>query len=202
MPFYIVYINGSTASVRSPLSAAQSAVLADGSLPDARRLVIDQVIGDKLRYKQEPLVYRFESEYMGYTALFPEGEALRGYLIRGNTVSRFEFKDDFPEVVWQAQVKESDSLNLFLQGKWTGAKGDNPKIGKAYYAYSAGGWGDSWNEESGRIGLNGQFTATGYKRMVGGGVTEESGQIVYANPGEQRQETVQFAKPAGGPKLP
>ncbi|WP_334072507.1 copper amine oxidase N-terminal domain-containing protein [Paenibacillus sp. A14] len=191
---YPVDWDGTTAKVKSPLSAAEQEVLASGPLEKARQLVMAQMRAGKMRHKHEGVTSRTESEYWETAFLFPEGEALRGYMIQGNTITRFEFTEDFPVAVWQAYVKEGEDKTSILQGHWTKAIGENPSMKKAYFTYTSGGWGDSNNVETGRIDLQGEFTSLGYKRTVGGDVTDSHGTISYTLPNEQRQETVKFIK--------
>ncbi|MBB6733209.1 copper amine oxidase N-terminal domain-containing protein [Cohnella zeiphila] len=186
---YGVDWDGATASVRSPFSVNVQNVLASGSLDKARQLMLN--LG-QLRYKHEPLAVRHDSEYWGETFLFPEGEALRYYSITGDTATRIEITDGMAVAVWQAHVKEDDAVAQFLKGQWTDARGDNPPISKVYYSYAAGGWGDSHEETVSRIDLQGNSTVLGYKREVGGDITNQEGTIAYALPDETRKEVVSF----------
>ncbi|MCA1293148.1 copper amine oxidase N-terminal domain-containing protein [Paenibacillus sp. alder61] len=194
---YPVDWDGTTARVKSPLSMKEQEILASGSLEDARQLVKKQLLSGTVRYKHEALVYSYESEYRETTFLFPEGEALRGYMIQGDTIMRFEFKEDFPVAVWQARVKEGDKTTSILQGHWTKAIGENPSIKKAFFTYTSGGWGDSFNEETGWIDPQGEYSQLGYKRLVGGEAETAHGTIAYAQTHEKRQETVKFNKTGG-----
>ncbi|MBB6672055.1 copper amine oxidase N-terminal domain-containing protein [Cohnella nanjingensis] len=193
---YPVDWSNGTVSIRSPLGAADQAVLYNGSLESARKLAMKLALG-RLHSERPALLPKHDSEYYSNTFLFPEGEALRFYLIQGDVVSWIEMTEDGPVVTWQARVaNDSDAFSLFLKKKWTEAQGTAPALKTAFYAYSSGMMGDSNDEESGVVDLQGQYVQSGYTHWVAGGVTMQEGQVVYRLDGEKRKETVKLPPPS------
>lgn len=153
---YNVDWNGKSVVIKSPLSTKERSTLYDGSLKEARTLAKKLMGTSNVHYMNKPLVVTNEDgKDQSNTYIFPEGEALRCYVIQGNTVSLYEFKEDFPIVTWQAHLQKGDPLQQFINKKFTAEKGNAPKIDKEFLYYVTGGQGDSLSEESGKIDLKG-----------------------------------------------
>ncbi|MCC3372705.1 copper amine oxidase N-terminal domain-containing protein [Cohnella sp. REN36] len=181
--------------IRSPLGADDQTVLNGGSLEHARKAAMKLALG-RLHSERPALIAKHDSEYYSNTFLFPEGEALRFYLIQGDVVSWIEMKEDAFVATWQARLKsDTDELSLFLKQQWQEAQGSKPALQKAFYVHSSGMMGDSNDEESGVVDAKGTYTRTGYRHIIGGTANVEEGQIVYQLDGEKRQETAKILPP-------
>jgi hypothetical protein len=177
-----VYIN-------SPLPAEIQATLHEGTLEASRELLINKIIHQAdIHYNEQPLNATYEGEHMTWTFLFPEGEALRFYLIRDGIISLIEIQDDFLVATWQAYIAQGDGLQPFAEKKFSDEKGVNPSIEKNFYFYSSGGFGDSNHQSSGQIEQNGQITVMGHKSSAGGTVYQEVGTIGLKLADEVRKE--------------
>ncbi len=185
---YIVDWDGKSITIKSPLSVKERMTLYEGSLKDARTLAKNMINSSNVHYQNKPLEVTNEGEYFGNTFVFPQGEALRFYVLQGDTVSLYEFQDDFPIVTWQAHLQKGDPLQQFLDQKFTLQKGITSKINKEFLYYVTGGWGDSHSEESGQIDLKGIITMIGSKHRVGGDVDQSEGKISLELPNEVRKE--------------
>ncbi|OAB41421.1 copper amine oxidase N-terminal domain-containing protein [Paenibacillus glacialis] len=185
---YKVNWDGKSITIKSPLSAKERMTLYEGSLQEARTLVMRMVNSSNVHYENKPLKITNDSEDFSKTFLFPDGESLRFYAIEGDTVSLYEFKDDFPIVTWQAYLQEGDPLQQFIKGKYLVQKGKSINIHKKFLYYNLGGWGDSSTERSGQIDLEGIMTGIGYKHRVSGDVVNSEGKISLELPDEVRKE--------------
>lgn len=191
---YNVEWKNNTVSIHSPLSARQQAVLYNGDLITSRKLAMS-LSNTKMHYEHTPLTTLHEHEDYSQKYLFPEGEALRFYKIEGNeTISFYEFKNDFPVVTWQAHIADEtiESIQALLDNKLKDSKGSMPKMNKALLYYGTGFFGDSSWEESGQIDGQGELVITGYKRIGAGSIITDSGAIALKMPNETRQETVKI----------
>lgn len=184
---YSVDWNNNNVYIASPLDEEASATLFEGNLQTARKLIIDKPL-QTIHYLNEPLISKDDGENIGSTYLFPEGEALRFYLIRKGTISLVQLKDDFFLVTWQATIGLGDGLKEFIEKKFTNEQGTAQKINKAFLFYSSGLFGDSSHESSGVIDLEGKITVTGHKSIVGGQVSQEVGTIGLELPSEVRTD--------------
>lgn len=183
---YNVDWNGKSVFITSPLSTKERTTLYKGSLKEARTLAKDLMGTSNVHYMNKPLVVTKDGEYHSKTYIFPEGEALRCYVLQGDTVSLYEFKEDFPIVTWQAHLQKGDPLQQFINKKFTAQKGNTPKIDKEFLYYETGGSGDRLSEESGRIDLKGIKTQLGSKNSLSG--EENDGNISLVLPNEDRNE--------------
>ncbi|WP_158629937.1 copper amine oxidase N-terminal domain-containing protein [Cohnella sp. AR92] len=192
---YVVYYSGGTVFIRPPINPADQATLTSGSLEDARQLMIKLVFGSALRSEPEPLKPNHTSEYYGFSYLFPRGEALRFYYFEDDTVRWIEYREGFLVATYQARLNEDDPVRLFLQGKWTEARGSTPSPGKdGFYYYSYGYSGDNREESSGQVDAGGKLDVTAYYRKYGPPELN-IGQIAYSLPGEARAERVKIDVP-------
>ncbi|CAH0121569.1 hypothetical protein PAE9249_04100 [Paenibacillus sp. CECT 9249] len=101
-----------------------------------------------------------------------------------------EFQDDFPVAVWQAHIDGlgEDSIQSLSANKLKDRTGPLPAIDKKLIYYGTGIFGDSSWEESGWVDTEGKYTQTGYKRVVGGSVSDEAGTITMTLPNETRKD--------------
>lgn len=162
--------------IDSPLDIVERSILYEGDLQAAREMIVRMPLGD-IHYSEPPLKGNELDEHVSSTYLFPKGEALRFYLIRNETISLVELKDDFFIVTWQASIGPGDGLKEFVEKKFKDEQGVEQKIEKAFIYYSSGFFGDSNHESSGIIDIEGKVTVTGHKSTVGGTVSQEVGTI-------------------------
>ncbi|WP_372660689.1 copper amine oxidase N-terminal domain-containing protein [Cohnella sp.] len=173
--------------IRSPLSANDRTTLYEGDLQAARELMI-KMSYSSMHTAQSPLEVIGNHEGFFMTYLFPEGEALRFYLIRKDIISYVELKDDFLVASWQAYSKDGDGIKSILEGKFGEQRGTAPIFEKVFLYYSTGGWGDSDSQSSGRVDLEGNLTITGHKHWAGGFLTTDEGIVSLKLPEEIRSE--------------
>lgn len=185
---YIVDWNGKSITIKSPLSAKERLTLYDGSLKEARTLAMKMANSSNVHYENKPLKITYEGEEYTNTVVFPEGEALRFYILEGDTVSLYEFKDDFPIVTWQAHLQKGVPLQDWLDNKLSDQKGTGTKINKKFIYYSRGVMGDRTMEETGQIDLKGVITKIGSKYSSGSDVITSDGKISLILPNEVRKE--------------
>ncbi|MEC0091316.1 copper amine oxidase N-terminal domain-containing protein [Paenibacillus macquariensis] len=185
---YIVDWNGKSITIKSPLSNKERMTLYEGSLKDARTLVKKMTYSSNVHYQNKPLEVSYDTEDYTQTFIFPEGEALRYYVLQGDTVSQYEFIDDFPIVTWQAHLQKGEQLRNFLDNKFMDQKGTPTQINKKFLYYATSMMGDSNSEESGQIDLKRVITSTGSKNSVGGDVVKSEGKISLELPDEARKE--------------
>ncbi|KRE34904.1 copper amine oxidase N-terminal domain-containing protein [Paenibacillus sp. Soil522] len=189
---YKVAWENDTVSIQSPLDQNQRAKLYSGDLSTSRQVAMKAAYVDR-NYAYLPLQTLHPYEDYSTAFLFPQGEALRFFTIEGNeTVTLFEYKDDFLVVTWQAHVEEleGNSIHKLLEDKLKDRTGPTPKINKPFLYYYSAPFGDSYTVESGRIDADGKYAQTGYKRTVGGSVTDFSGTISLILPDEIRKEII------------
>jgi hypothetical protein len=180
-------------SINSPLDNDQRTTLYKGNLIAAREIARAAVFG--AHYEHTPLMTSHHHEEYSDTYLFPEGEALRFYVIDSSeTVSLYEFKDDFLVATWQAHIDEGngDAIKLFMENTLKDKTGPTPKINKTFLYYRSGMSGDSSYESGGTIDLDGKITETGSKRTIGGEVTQSTGTMALSLPDEIRKEFVKI----------
>jgi len=186
---YIVDWNGKSITIKSPLSSKERMTLYEGSLKEARTLAKKMTYSSNVHYQNKPLEVSYETEDHTQTFVFPEGEALRYYVLQGDTVSLYEFIDDFPIVTWQAHLQKGVPLRNFLDNKIMDQSGTPTQINKKFLYYATGGLGDSNLEESGQIDLKRVITQTGFKYGFGADdVVKSEGKISLVLPDEVRKE--------------
>ncbi|MNV29107.1 hypothetical protein D3C71_1203200 [compost metagenome] len=191
---YRVTWRDNTVSIQSPLDSSGRAKLYKGDLSTSRQIAIGAVYGGT-HYEHRPLTTSHMYEDYSTAFLFPEGEALRFFTVEGNeTVTLFEYKDDFLVATWQAHVQQirQDSIQQLLEDKLKDRTGPIPKIKKPFLYYSSGYFGDNSTEEYGRIDIDAKYTQTGYERKVGGSVTDSSGTFSLILPNEKRKEIIEI----------
>ncbi|WP_314589971.1 hypothetical protein [Paenibacillus terrigena] len=147
-------------------------------------------------YEHMPIQTLHAYEDYSNTFIFPEGEALRFFAIEGNeTVTHFEYQDDFLVATWQAHINKNngeDSIQQLLKDNLIDRTGPTSEINKSFLYYSHGIMGDSSWEESGQISIGGKVTQTGFKSEVAGGVKDSSGTITLTRPDEIRKEVIKL----------
>ncbi|WP_049827500.1 stalk domain-containing protein [Paenibacillus maysiensis] len=103
------------------------------------------------------------TEILASIYLFPQGEALRYFIISGDVLSLVEVKDGFPVVTYQGYVGEPynkkftmdyDPLERFLNNKVKNQWGTYPKLNKPLVYEFTTGWGDSSTTYYGRITMD------------------------------------------------
>ncbi|AOZ94308.1 copper amine oxidase N-terminal domain-containing protein [Paenibacillus crassostreae] len=177
-------------TIKSPLSDKERKTLYEGTLQQSRELAMDLIDLSIVHYEQSPLDVTFDEEDHSSTFLFPEGESLRFYVLKGDTVLLYEFKDDFPIVTWQAHIQKGDMLQNFLDYKVFDKKGTAATINKKMLYYNFGYSGDSSTEISRSIDVDKKFTLLGFEHRVGGEVTNKEGNISLELPNETRKEVM------------
>ena len=185
---YQVNWNGKAVLIDSPLSDQTADTLYQSDLFTARKVAI-QLAGRIGHNLFTPLTPNYDFEDLSSTYLFPQGEVLRFFLIHGKTVSLYEFRDDFPIVIWQAYIYDN-TVESFFNQKFTDPTGDLPQIDKEYFYYASGFMGESSWEECGRIDTDGKNINIGYEYSIGGDVYKKDGVMTYFMPGETRTDQV------------
>ncbi|QHT59811.1 copper amine oxidase N-terminal domain-containing protein [Paenibacillus lycopersici] len=189
---YNVAWDGHTVAIRSPLSEKARTTLYGGDLAAARKLAIEAARQSNVQYEHPPLqkTYRWEMNDDEY--LFPEGEALRFFVIKDSQIATYyEYRNDFLVAVWQGRLNpnDGDAVGHLLQDKLADRTGPAPKIDKAFLYYDVGFAGSASWTSSGRAGKDGKLETTAY-RNDSGGVVSTKGTIALALPNETRKETV------------
>lgn len=191
---YNVNYANNTVSIQSPLNEAQRAKLYSGDLSVSRQIAIDTAYNGR-NYRHTPL--KTLHPYLDYSTafLFPEGEALRFFVIEGDeTITLFEYEDDFLVATWQAHFEEI-GLDVFQQligDRLKDRTGPTPKIGKPFLYYLENPFGGSNRKESGHIDTDGSYTLIGYNNQSGGGPIEEFGTVSLVLPNEVRKESLEI----------
>lgn len=183
-----------TVSIESPMSDKERADLYDGDLATARQIAIKAPWQTGAKYEHMPLPTVHPYENYDNEFLFPEGEALRFFYISGDeTVTLFEYKNDFLVATWQAHLDPNaiDPIRQLLSGRIKDQTGPIPDIGGPFYYYETGFHGPTSWEGSGRVGTDGKLEKTATKENDAAGVTTVTGKIAYSLPDEVRKEAVQ-----------
>ncbi len=186
---YQIGYQGGQLTVASPLGKKLQETLYQGDLSSARKAVMKIASNEqRLRYEHKELETT-AGETSDLIFLFPEGEALRFYMMYGNTASLVQFKDDYPVVVAQAHIQEGDkAFTQLLGGKATQATGKFPKMDKPFLAYASHIFGESTSISSGRVEPDGTYVSLGTEYWFGGQVDRSTGKLVYAMDGEKRTD--------------
>ncbi|RUT31725.1 copper amine oxidase N-terminal domain-containing protein [Paenibacillus zeisoli] len=194
---YKVTWSDHTVSIQSPLTPSGRAKLYKGDLSTSRSIAMDTALFSGAHYEHQPLTISHEQEDYSAAFLFPEGEALRFFMIAGSeTITLFEYKDDFLVATWQAHVQKigQDPLQQLLEDKLKDRTGPTPTIKKPFLYYDSGYFGDASYEEYGRIDKDSKYTRTAYLRKMGGLVTESTGTFTLLLPDEKRKEVITIPK--------
>ncbi|OWR31404.1 hypothetical protein CDO73_06650 [Saccharibacillus sp. O23] len=186
---YQVDYRGGTLTVAPPLGKQLQETLYRGDLSQARKAVMRIASnGQLLRYEHEPLETK-AGETSDEIFLFPQGEALRFYMMYGDTVSLVRFEDGFPVVKAQAHIIEGDgAFKQLFGGRATGANGKFPRIDKPFLTYASHIFGESTSLSSGRVEPDGTYTSLGSEYWFGGQVDKSRGKITYTLDGEKRTD--------------
>ncbi|WP_054024951.1 copper amine oxidase N-terminal domain-containing protein [Bacillus sp. FJAT-28004] len=188
---YKVDYKNNTVSIHSPYAGMYNenffAQILSGDLSRSRSILSANTSAYGLRnYEHPPLKTIQPASSVAY--LFPEGEALRFFLIENNeTITFFEYKADFFVVTWQAHVEqvEGNAIEQLFADNLKDRTGPTPKIKKSFLYNYYEMYGNSvWR--SGRIDVDGKYTETGYKKEDG----DSFGTISSVLPNEVRNEFV------------
>ncbi|MGM0885157.1 MAG: copper amine oxidase N-terminal domain-containing protein [Bacillota bacterium] len=191
---YKVDYKNNTVSIQSPYAGRYNenylAQILSGDLGRSRSILKANMSAYGLRnYEHTPLKTFQPASSEAF--LFPEGEALRFFLIENNeTITFFEYKDDFFVATWQAHVDqiEGNAIEQLFTDKLKDRTGPTPKINKPFlYNYM-----EPYGKvvlRSGRIDIEGKYTETGYKNERED-VTHSFGTISNVLPNEVRNEIV------------
>ncbi|AZN38307.1 stalk domain-containing protein [Paenibacillus albus] len=178
-------------SISSPLDEAQRSTLYQGDLLHARKLVMS-MMWKQVYFTHKPLITTHAHEDYSSSFIFPEGKALKFYMIDSNeTVSLVEVKDDFPVVTWQAHVDidtAGDGITKLVANELFDQTGPKPSIGTKFAFYTHGMAGDSNDASSGSIDADGKITTLAYILKIGGEVTNAKGTVSLTLPHEVRDE--------------
>lgn len=107
---YKVDYKNNTISIQSPYAGRYNenyfAQILSGDLSRSRSILVSNMSAYGLRnYEHPPLKTIYPANNEAF--LFPEGEALRFFMIENNeTITLFEYKDDFFVATWQAHVEQ------------------------------------------------------------------------------------------------
>lgn len=182
--YEIAYRDGML-TIASPLGKQMRETLYQGDLSSARQAAMKAA----RRYEQKELPPKTLAEGYGYTYLFPEGEALRFYMLHGDVASFVEFKDDYAVVTAQGYVSEDENgRTQVLSGQAVDTVGAFPKIAKPFFVYETFMFGVSESVTSSRIELGQEEVLLGSKLWIDGELNQDSGKIVYAWDGEKRTD--------------
>ncbi|WP_433945209.1 copper amine oxidase N-terminal domain-containing protein [Paenibacillus sp. SN-8-1] len=190
---YRVDWSNNTVSIQSPLTPSGRAKLYKGDLSTSRSIAMDTALYNGAHYEHRPLATSHEQEDYSTAFLFPEGEALRFFMITGSeTITLFEYKDDFLVATWQAHVQKigQDPVQQLFENKLKDRTGPTPTIKKPFMYYNSGYFGDTSYEEYGRYDKDAKYTKTGSLRKMGRFVTESTGTFSLILPDEKRKEVI------------
>ncbi|WP_438350222.1 stalk domain-containing protein [Paenibacillus sp. FA6] len=187
---YRINWDGKAVTISSPLNDKERKILYEGSLQQARKLAMDKTYTSIVHYEQRPLEVTREDDDYSSTFLFPEGEALRFYVLKGDTALLYEFKEDFPMVTWQAHIQKGDNLQNFLDHKLFDTRGTEITINKKLLYYNYGISGDSSAKTSGSIDEDNKIAQLGFEHIIGGVVSNKEGKISLELSNETRKEVV------------
>lgn len=180
--YEVAYRDG-TLTIASPLGKQTRATLYQGDLSAARQAAMKAA----RRYEHKELPPKTLGEGYGYTYLFPEGEALRFYMLHGDVASFVEFKDDYAVVTAQGYFSEDENGRIqVLSGRTVDPVGTFPQIDKPFFAYETFMFGVSESVTSSRIEPGKEEVLLGKKLWIDGELNQDYGKIVYAWDGEQR----------------
>ncbi|MDF2653269.1 MAG: copper amine oxidase protein [Paenibacillus sp.] len=191
---YKVDYDNNTISILSPYAGRYTenyfAQILSGDLERSRGILVGNMGAYGLsNYEHHPLKTIQPASKVAY--LFPEGEALRFFMIENNeTITFFEYKDDFFVATWQAHVEqvEGNAIEQLFADKLKDHTGSTPKINKPFLYYYVEPYGKTIHR-SGRIDINGKYTETGY-RNVREDAMQSFGTISLVLPNEVRNEFV------------
>ncbi|MDQ0874256.1 hypothetical protein QFZ77_002915 [Paenibacillus sp. V4I3] len=191
---YKVDYNGNIVSIQSPYAGRYNenyfAQILSGDLERSRSILTANMGAYGLRnYENPPLKTIQPASRVAF--LFPEGEALRFFMIENNeTITFFEYKDDFFVATWQANVEqiEGNAAQQLFTDKLKDRTGSTPKINKPFLYFYVEPYGLTVHR-SGRIDVDGKYTETGYKNERED-VTNSFGTISLVLPNEARKEIV------------
>jgi hypothetical protein len=187
---YEVSYQNNTVSIESPYAGKYNenyyAQILSGDLGRSRNILVGNMGAYGLRnYEHPPLKTVQPASSMAF--LFPEGEALRFFLIENNeTITYFEYKDDFIVATWQAHVEqiEGSAIEQLFADKLKDRTGATPQINKPFLYHYIEPYGNGVHR-SGRIDIDGMYTETGYKNE-----SESFGTISNVLPNEVRNEVI------------
>ncbi|MFC4775995.1 copper amine oxidase N-terminal domain-containing protein [Paenibacillus sp. GCM10023252] len=187
---YKVDYRSHTVFIQSPYAGKYNesyfAQILSGDLSRSRSILVANMGAYGLRnYEHPPL----KTTYPAYSEafLFPEGEALRFFLIENNeTITRFEYKDDFFVATWQAHVDdtEGNAIEQLFSDKLKNRTGSTPQMNKSFLYFYVQPYG-STVLRCGLINVDGGYTQTGYKDA-----SHSSGNLSLVLPNEVRKETI------------
>ena len=175
--------------IESPLTAEDTEIVTKGSLESARQLMIN-LSQNGTHYLLKPLVTKYDNHDFSTTFLFPEGEALRFYVIKDGIISFVTYKNDFLVSSWQAYIGQGDGLKQFLDRKFTDPQGEEQEIDKTFLYSSSGMFGEGSYSSSGKLDLDDTITVLGHRSMFGNEITQETGKIELKLADEVRKEEV------------
>ncbi len=182
---YEIGYGGGTLTIASPLGKKTRETLYQGDLPAARQAAMNAA----RRYEQKELPPKTLGEGYGYTYLFPEGEALRFYVLHGDVASFVEFKDDYAVVTAQGHFSEdANGRKQVLSGGTVDTVGVFPKIDKPFFVYETFMFGVSESVTCSRIELGKEEVLLGRRLWIDGELNQDDGKIVYAWDGEKRTD--------------
>ncbi|MDO3411880.1 copper amine oxidase N-terminal domain-containing protein [Saccharibacillus sp. CPCC 101409] len=186
---YAVEYEAGQITLKSPLSAQTEKVLLTGNLTEARRTAMTLAQGRLLRSEYPPLEEQ-ASEVSDLVFMFPEGEALRCYMLFGNKAELVEFKGGYPVVIAQGHIEENEqSFRQLLGGRTSDTSGVFPAIEKPYLAYASHIFGEGTSRSSLRVEPDGAYTSLGSEYLIGGELSRSEGRIVYTLDGEKRTDS-------------
>ncbi|WP_248759119.1 copper amine oxidase N-terminal domain-containing protein [Paenibacillus sp. ATY16] len=187
---YTVDYKNNIVSIRSPYEGLPKenffAQILSGDLGRSRSIITANNSAYGLRnYELPPL--KTGAFVANEAYLFPEGEALRFFMIEDNEIiTYYEYKDDFLVATWQGRLedKAGNAIDQLYADKFKERTGPTPKINKPFfYRYYSGYENSVWR--CGRIDVDGKFTETGFKDE-----TQSIGMISFVFPNEIRKEVI------------
>ncbi|GMK37524.1 hypothetical protein PCCS19_05780 [Paenibacillus sp. CCS19] len=191
---YMVDYKNNTVSIRSPYAGLPNensrAQILSGDLERSRSYLVGNMSAYGLRnYEHRPLKTNQPAASAAY--LFPEGEALRFFMIENNsTITFFEYKDDFFVATWQAYVEDAEgsAIQQLFADRLKGRTGHTPLINKRFaYFYYQDYMGPI--HRSGYIDTDGTYTETAYDNILYD-AANSYGTLSFVLPNEVRKETV------------
>ncbi|MDQ0876066.1 hypothetical protein QFZ77_004725 [Paenibacillus sp. V4I3] len=191
---YNVDYQNNTVSIQSPYAGRYNenyfAQILSGDLERSRSILTANMGAYGLRnYEHPPLKTNYPVSSEAF--LFPEGEALRFFMIENNeTITFFEYKDDFFVATWQAHVEqvEGNVIQQLFADKLKDRTGSTPQINKPLLYFYIEPYGFTL-QRSGRVDVDGTYTETGYRNQRDD-VANSFGTISLVLPNEVRKEIV------------
>ncbi|MNR07603.1 hypothetical protein D3C85_1237310 [compost metagenome] len=191
---YNVDFTDNIVSIRSPYAGRYTenffAQILSGDLDRSRSILTSNMGAYGLRNYENPHLPIIKGASK-VAFLFPEGEALRFFMIEENeTITYFEYKNDFFVATWQAHVEQvaGNAVEQLIADKLKDRTGTRPQINKPFLYFYVEPFGLTVHR-SGRIDVDGTYTETAYQSNREDAL-DSYGTISLVLPNEVRKEII------------